>query len=199
MFKIYYDKINPYFDREVFDAAYREVSANRKKKIDSLSADAAKARSLAAEILLIKGTEDIGLSDLINHIEVNEHGKPDFWDGCGWHFNLSHSGEYVMLGIADSPIGVDIQEIKDMKANIADRFFHEDEKKYLEETFATDKEGYKSDLYLQSFFRIWCLKESFVKYTGRGLGQGLDTFSVLGRLEDSRILFDGRYASAFWI
>lgn len=57
------------------------------------------------------------------------HGKPD-WDrrvlengeyreACRnkkcWHFNLSHSGEYVLLAIADTEVGADIQEAREVK------------------------------------------------------------------------------------
>ena len=199
MFKIYYDKINPYFDEDVFRKAYSQARDVRKEKIDSLGSVEAKARSLAAEILLIKGTEDMGISHLLDTISVGEHGKPDFTKASGWHYNLSHSGEYVMLGIADSAIGVDIQEIKGIKSGLADRFFHTDEKEYLDRIKRSNAKGIDSDEYLQAFFRIWCLKESYVKYTGMGLGQGLDTFTVLGRLADSKLLGDDRYVSALWV
>ena len=32
-----------------------------------------------------------------------------------WHFNLSHSGEYAVLVVADRPVGVDIQEARETK------------------------------------------------------------------------------------
>lgn len=32
-----------------------------------------------------------------------------------WHFNLSHSGEYVVLVVADTEVGVDIQEAREVK------------------------------------------------------------------------------------
>lgn len=198
MIRIYYDKITSYYDKGAFDEAYSRVDSRRKQKIDDLKNSQAKARSLAAGILLIKGAEDMGISHLLDGIEINEHGKPDFARGQGWHYNLSHSGEYVMLGIADNPIGVDIQEIKELKAKLADRFFHADEKAYLEEILHGCGD-YNKDIYKQAFFRIWSLKESYVKYTGQGLGQGLDTFSVLDRLENSKIINDGQYVSAFWV
>ena len=32
-----------------------------------------------------------------------------------WYFNLSHSGDYVVLVVADRPVGVDIQEARETK------------------------------------------------------------------------------------
>ncbi len=50
---------------------------------------------------------------------IGDHGKPS-WDkdktegiNSGkklWHFNLSHSGDYVVLVVADVEVGIDIQE-----------------------------------------------------------------------------------------
>lgn len=52
------------------------------------------------------------------------HGKPFWteanWDGAGknkklQHFNLSHSGDYAVLIVADKEVGVDIQEARKVK------------------------------------------------------------------------------------
>ena len=55
---------------------------------------------------------------------IGDHGKPS-WDKDKlecinpgkklWHFNLSHSGDYVVLVTADVEVGVDIQEDKVVK------------------------------------------------------------------------------------
>jgi phosphopantetheinyl transferase len=57
---------------------------------------------------------------------------------------------------------------------IARRHFREDERRVAET--AADR-GY--DALLAQFFLIWTRKEAYVKYTGRGLGAGLGTFSAL--------------------
>ena len=56
--------------------------------------------------------------------EKGRQGKPSwnrqklqhiFPDKSLWHFNLSHSGEYAVLVVADRPVGVDIQEARETK------------------------------------------------------------------------------------
>jgi 4'-phosphopantetheinyl transferase len=41
-----------------------------------------------------------------------ERGKPIPTETSGWHVNLSHSGEWVVWALADSPVGVDVEQAK---------------------------------------------------------------------------------------
>lgn len=112
--------------------------------------------------------------------ENDDHGKPHLKDFPNVHFNLSHSGDYAVIGIADAPIGVDIERVKsepDVMA-LAERFFARDEIGYIQ--------GQEGEAQRLAFFRIWTLKEAYVKAIGKGLGYGLDTFSVIG--EDHRVV-----------
>lgn len=195
MYKIYYEEITPYFDEAYSKECLNLITTDRRAKYDNMRDDAGKARCLASGMILVKAASELGISAWLDRIEVGEYGKPDFSKECGFHFNISHSGDYVMLGISDRPIGVDIQEIKPVKFNIAHRFFHKDEIEYLDGI----SDDMASQSYVEAFYKIWCLKESYVKCSGRGLGQGLDSFSVLERLDDSRIIMDGKYVAAVCI
>ena len=68
--------------------------------------------------------------------------------------------------MSDKEIGCDIQQIKDINLSIADRFFTAEERKYVKCT--------------EDFFRIWTLKESFIKAIGKGLALPLNSFSIKG-------------------
>ncbi len=46
---------------------------------------------------------------------VRQELQPIFPDKKLWHFNLSHSGDYVVLVAADTEVGVDIQEPRETK------------------------------------------------------------------------------------
>lgn len=80
------------------------------------------------------------------------------------YFNLSHSHDAVLVGIApDRPIGVDIEYIRplsNMKA-IAARFFSEAEYQAIQ-AFPLNEQN-------AVFFKFWTMKEAYLKATGKGL------------------------------
>ncbi|WP_200346296.1 4'-phosphopantetheinyl transferase superfamily protein [Halochromatium glycolicum] len=99
-------------------------------------------------------------------------GKPCYPDDPDFHFNLSHSGEYVGLGIGGAPLGVDCEQIRadrDQDA-IARRFFTPDEQRWLAEFSSAER--------AQRFFELWSRKESLLKATGVGLSGSLASFDA---------------------
>ncbi len=96
----------------------------------------------------------------------NGRGKPCY-PGLPVHFSITHSGDYWMCAFGGSPLGLDLQEHRECKKeSIARRFFSEEEKNYLEAD------------HFQSFFAVWAAKESYVKYTGEGIGDSFSRFSA---------------------
>ncbi len=109
---------------------------------------------------------------------VGEHGKPYIVNSF-IHYNISHSGRYVVLVTAQNEVGVDIQEKKTVRAKkIAIRFF--DDKERLAVCACTD-EKMQEDL----FYQIWCRKEAYGKCLGVGLNENVLHTNVLSAsLED---------------
>lgn len=100
-----------------------------------------------------------------------EHGKPYITGGDRPVFyNISHSGDYLLCALSDTEVGVDIERVEVARMNVAERFFHPAEIKSLQ--YLSGKE--QDDL----FFRYWAAKESFLKYTGKGLTRPLSSFTV---------------------
>lgn len=83
-------------------------------------------------------------------------------------FNLSHSGMYVAAAFGTEDVGVDVELIRTGKQKIAQRFFAEDERKYLEKCW-TD----------EAFTGIWTRKEAYIKAVGTGIAMSLDSFSTM--------------------
>jgi len=104
--------------------------------------------------------------------EIGEHGKPRL--ACGsLHFNLSHSGDSLIIAVADFPdIGIDIESIKPRASleSIARRCFSDRE--FERWQLLPEAERTKT------FYRLWTKKEAFVKAVGRGIALGLEQCEV---------------------
>jgi 4'-phosphopantetheinyl transferase len=106
-------------------------------------------------------------------IEKNAFGKPFLCDFPDWHFNLSHSGEKLLLAISyKNPIGIDIEFIKNRSSinDVVKRCFSELEQKYWFDLPETEK--------LTAFYDFWTRKEAVVKGIGRGIALGLNQCEI---------------------
>ncbi|MBL1224604.1 4'-phosphopantetheinyl transferase family protein [Enterococcus sp. BWR-S5] len=101
----------------------------------------------------------------------NAQGKPQFLD-APFHFNISHSGDWLLCAWSDTPIGIDVEktEIIFDYLDIAKHFFHPEEHRKIQ-----DLRKHKQ---LPYFYKIWTAKESYVKYLGKGLSCPLSSFSI---------------------
>lgn len=141
---------------------YERASPERRRRADGFLRWEDRLRCVAADVLLQIA---LGRSDL--PIETNEFGKPFVSDVPGFHFNLSHSGRYVVLAYGDREVGVDVQQHTAGNTDaLARRWFSPEEYAYAEGS-------------RQRFYEIWTAKESYVKYLGKGLCMDLRAVSVL--------------------
>ncbi len=101
-------------------------------------------------------------------LDKSQHGKPYLVDYPELAFNLSHTGNKLVVAMAyHCELGVDIEQCKPRTtlAALVDKCFAEEEKNdWLKLP--------KSEQTL-AFYRFWTRKEAFVKATGRGIGLGL--------------------------
>ena len=156
--------------------ALRKIDEHRREKVLLLKSDVAICQALGAGLLLqlaAQGKERRvwsvaeALEVLDEPVQIEyvygAHGKPDFAD-LSRHFNLSHSGEYIVLVTDEHPVGVDIQNMRPLKNyHLAERYFSEKELSKLE-VCATASEK------VECFYDIWVKKESYAKLTGEGIG-----------------------------
>jgi 4'-phosphopantetheinyl transferase len=99
-------------------------------------------------------------------ISTGQYGKPYIEGDETFNYSISHSGEYVLCATDSVPIGADIQELKSYKMAMAKRFFNEKEYERIENTPENDR--------IYEFYKIWTAKESAVKLSGRGMGEGIE-------------------------
>ncbi|MBR9727366.1 4'-phosphopantetheinyl transferase family protein [Shewanella intestini] len=119
--------------------------------------------------------------------DYGSQGKPELikaqYLATGLSFNISHSGEWLMIGllkqapdglrVTDKPLfGVDIERNRDKTDiyPILNHYFSPQETTHL---LALDEQYQR-----QRFFDLWSIKESYIKAEGSGLALSLKSFSV---------------------
>lgn len=191
MITVYYQKVDLFLEEEAFrnflESAIEKIEKRRREKILRMHRREEQIRSLSAGLLLHGALcEQLGLcAEPTPAFELGygENGKPFLKDYRELYFNLSHSGDYVALALGESPSGVDIQEKTRVREGIARRFFTEADNCRLSECGEMERR----DL----FFRMWSIKESYVKLTGKGISEGLSGFEIDW---ERKALYEGAHA-----
>lgn len=175
MVRVWITDVSLLYQEDRYREYYEKLPSFRKKKADALRQQTAKAQSVGAWSLWEKIRAQYGLSDTSV-------------------FNLSHSGTYAMcaaeLEQKDVQVGCDLEEIKEIRLKVAQRYFCKEE--YQTILAAEGEEAQR-----ERFYRYWVLKESFMKAVRKGMALPLDSFSV--RLGEPPVLikqpqeYGGRY------
>jgi len=101
----------------------------------------------------------------------SENGKPALQGFGDAQFNLSHSEGVAVLALSQAfELGVDVEFVRPLKEDVAERFFSRREIDQLASLPADDQ--------LAGFYRCWTRKEAIVKAIGDGLSRPLDSFDV---------------------
>ncbi|MBD3918618.1 4'-phosphopantetheinyl transferase superfamily protein [Paenibacillus sp. PR3] len=147
-----------------------QVSADRQRRYERFRIEADAVRSLFSELVVRRIVmERNGIHNDAIVFGANAHGKPKLVHPVGMHYNVSHSGDWVVCAISDEPVGIDIEQIKPIDMEISRRFFSAIEHEQLMELPEMER--------VNRFYELWALKESFVKAVGKGLSMPLDSFS----------------------
>jgi 4'-phosphopantetheinyl transferase len=118
------------------------------------------------------------------NIQLTPDGKP-FLERSDLTFNLSHSGNTLLLGVNKNlSLGIDIQRIYAISnlETIIENYFSENEKNYLKSRPA--------DLLRDHFFSIWTAKEAYLKAIGKGFQESPTEISTLPDESTSNFLLN---------
>jgi len=108
--------------------------------------------------LLREALEELGVKDPM--LAAAEKGKPFLVNRPELAFNLSHCrGGCAVFLMEHGHAGVDMENIRPHNPAVVRRYFSEEERAYVAASPDPDRD----------FFRLWTLKESFVKASGEGL------------------------------
>ena len=154
----------------LFDTVCAAVSPARREKALRFRQAADQRLSLGAGLLLRHALREAGLSAQGDEPDSGPEGKP-FLSGSGFCFNLSHSGDWALCAAAPFDVGCDVERVRPVDLSLSRRF-HPDEAAAL---LALPTEEARLEL----FFRLWTLKESFMKVTGLGMALPLKAFRII--------------------
>lgn len=165
----------------IYKKAYKNVSMERQKKADSFRFQKDKILSIGSELLLKQGLSDLGINIKDISYRYGENGKPYLHDMENVHFNISHSEDVVICAISPEKTGCDIEKTGKYSLETAERFFHNSEYELI---LSQGDDRLKQEM----FFRLWTLKESYIKMTGSGLRIPLNSFYV--SFKDNKVILE---------
>jgi phosphopantetheinyl transferase len=139
---------------EQADDLYKQLQLNDDEKafVENISNGKRHLHWLGTRVLLRKMLQTEDYIDC----RVDEHGKP-YLVGLPYHISLSHSFNYAAVMISKtSPVGIDIEQIKQKVERIAHKFMRPEELMFIEELHK-----------IQQLYVCWCVKESVYKCYGQ--------------------------------
>ena len=183
--KIYIDENINDFD---LDEAMTLLSEQRREQVARYKLEGPRRQAVDAYLLLRKALREMyGIHDA-PVFEYDANGKPSILGHPEIFFNLSHCRKAVACVVADSPVGIDVEETCRFSDSIA--------------RYTLDDEEYesvvKADNPSQAFIRLWTMKEALLKYTGEGLRRDIKTvlrLSPANKVEFLTELHDGYVVS----
>lgn len=178
------------FDKEKIIENEKSLMARlpecRRAKAEKYTNPSVRAVSIAAGLLLGHAVKaETGLEANQYEIRESESGKPEIvvrsWvradntcdesiDNVCYekvvHISISHSANYAAVVVADSPVGIDIEEKHDTEFRVTKRMFAEPDKKRVFNSEDPDTE----------FRKVWTEKEAYLKCTGEGISIPMRSF-----------------------
>ena len=169
MIEIYVVRMEGRLTDEQYGILYENLSETKKKKIQQYYFWEDAQRTLLGDAMIRKFVgEKLKVDCRELEFAINKYGKPYINGNTGINFNISHSGEIIVCSIGERENGIDVEKIKKFDIKIVESFFQHEEFKALF-NLPKDKQN-------ESFFRLWTLKESYIKCVGKGLAMPLNSF-----------------------
>ena len=156
-----------YLNDHLFDfdleAAMAELSDQRRDIALLYKHELGRRTCVAAYLLLREGLrKEYGITEK-PLFEYGKHEKPSLVGHPDIHFNLSHCREAAICMIADHPVGIDIESIREYKESLVNYTMNEKEIRQIEQAERPDIE----------FIKLWTQKEAVLKLSGEGISRDM--------------------------
>lgn len=125
-------------------------------------------RRVVQELLTLVLEWGLGLPRCDCELGRNESGKPFLIRHPELGISWSHCAAGAVAVATEYSVGVDIEQVRPGNWFAANRMFTETEQRHIQRSPDVDRE----------FFRLWTLKESYLKAIGSGLSYPLQTLEI---------------------
>ena len=138
------------------------VEEERQHQIKRLRNDADQALALWSHLMLrALLMEQTSFPNSQLRFGFDSFQKPVFLSDPTIHFNLSHSGQWILCGVCTNDIGVDIEKIEPIHPNVLEVALTINEQKRYHTLSVQERSQY--------FYQLWTAKESYLKLIGLGM------------------------------
>ncbi len=144
---------------EQYNKLFEQASQERKTKANRFLHREDAKRCILGEALLKRCYQELFSGEKFPEIIVSDSGKPYFKGVDKVHFNISHSGKWVVAAVSDQEVGIDVEKVCVQSDSVLKAVLTEKE-------YATIVNIPEQDDF---FVRYWTIKESYVKLLGQGL------------------------------
>ena len=166
------------------------IQSEEKERIEKFRYQADMISSLVGRLFL-RGfaMQTLGLDNRSVKLMRTERGKPVLEVDCGWDYNISHAGDWVVFAAGQNrQVGLDVMRTTDCRVDRLEEFFRVMNRQFTEQEWTFIRgERENDEKQLERFFRNWTLKESYVKAIGTGLNIDLRSlnFKIVENLTPS--------------
>lgn len=161
MITVVIQKVNSDYLEENFDILLEKLPVTRREYVLAFKQRYSAIVELATSLLLddIVNQQTKAINPFYD-VKKDALGKPYIPQLPDLYFNISHSGDYIAIAYGNENVGVDLQQIVVYRPKVAEKCCTFDELKWMQQ----EDVDYR-------FTFLWTIKESYAKYTGKGLAE----------------------------
>lgn len=177
-----YDKITD----DLIPALLERLPEKRRKQALRFRYMGGRISCIVGYLLFLYGYKH--LHNRIDHPDFTKdrNGKPYLADDSDIFFNISHCNGAAACIFGDSPVGIDIQDIRELKMRHVMRVCSPEEQNRIKSALEPDLE----------FCRIWSIKESVSKLTGKGVFRDIKNLNEKGTHTGTFFIQPNKYMTA---
>lgn len=173
MTELYLISSSPLNEENIYQEALHRLPQEEQQRTERFRSRQRRNVYICSRLLLQEKLKEHGLR--LADCENGQHGKPYIKGSHNIYFNLSHSGDRVLLGWSDKEIGVDLELIRKDLPRSLDRILTPEEISFLSRQYAERQ--------TEVFFRLWTMKEAFVKQKGQRIFDQAKKISMVSQGE----------------